>query len=29
MEEHHDEFLDWFIDAGVRLRRALAAVGYG
>lgn len=25
--DRHDEYLDWFIDAGVRLRRALVAAG--
>lgn len=27
--ERHDEFIDWFFDAGVRLRRALAALPAG
>lgn len=26
-EDRHDEFIDWFLDAGARLRRALSAVG--
>lgn len=25
-EDRHDEFIDWFFDAGVRLRRALSAI---
>ena len=25
-EDRHDEFIDWFLDAGARLRRALSAV---
>jgi hypothetical protein len=25
-EDRHDEFIDWFLDAGVRLRRALSAI---
>lgn len=26
MEDRHDEFIDWFFDAGVRMRRALSAI---
>ena len=26
MEDRHDEFIDWFFDAGVRMRHALSAI---
>lgn len=25
-QDRHDEYIDWFLDAGVRLRRATAAI---